>query len=122
MQCDKTFIFSIIQVPEKYVFIKLIILLQTYLFSVHTIYIVCYDYDRDICKWFMGKHHKAQWECILENLIKCNQNLGYNMSLKAHFLHFHLSFFPRNAEDVSDERRQRFYKDIASMENRYKGK
>ena len=41
---------------------------------------------------------------------------------KAHFLRSHLSFFPQNAGDVKDERGQRFLQNIASMENRYKGK
>lgn len=44
------------------------------------------------------------------------------MPLKIHFLHSHVSFFPENAEDVSDEHGEKFHKVIASMENRYKGK
>ena len=43
------------------------------------------------------------------------------MSLKLHFLHSHLSFFPENG-DVSDEHGERFHQSIARMENRYKGK
>ena len=48
--------------------------------------------------------------------------MGCNMSLKLHFLHSHLYFFPENLGDVSDEHGERFHQDIATMENRYKGK
>ena len=44
------------------------------------------------------------------------------MSLKIHFLHSHLDFFPLNCRDVSDEHGERFHQDIAAMEKRYQGK
>jgi hypothetical protein len=44
------------------------------------------------------------------------------MSLKIHFLHSHLEFFPDNLGAVSDEHGERFHQDIASMEKRYQGK
>jgi hypothetical protein len=44
------------------------------------------------------------------------------MSLKIHFLHSHLDFFPENCGEVSDEHGERFHKDISSMEKRYQGK
>ena len=34
------------------------------------------------------------------------------MSLKLHFLHSHLYFFPENLGDVSDEHGERFHQDI----------
>ena len=34
------------------------------------------------------------------------------MSLKNHFLHFHLDFFPSSCGDVSDEHGVRFHQDI----------
>ena len=43
------------------------------------------------------------------------------MSLKLHFLHSHLDFFPENA-DVTEEHGERFHQDIDEMEFRYKGK
>ena len=69
---------------------------------------------KDVCKGFLKKHQGGQRECIVENLIKCYQNLGCKMSLKAHFLHSHPSFFPQNAGNVSNQRGQRFHQDIAS--------
>ncbi|UYV79714.1 hypothetical protein LAZ67_18000389 [Cordylochernes scorpioides] len=44
------------------------------------------------------------------------------MSLKIHFLHSHLDFFPDNLGAVSDEHGERFHQDISSMEKRYQGK
>ena len=44
------------------------------------------------------------------------------MSLKIHFLHSHLNFFPPNLGAVSDEHGERFHQDITKMESNYQGK
>ena len=44
------------------------------------------------------------------------------MSLKIHFLHSHLNFFPPNLEAVSDEHGEIFHQDITKMESNYQGK
>jgi hypothetical protein len=44
------------------------------------------------------------------------------MSLKIHFLHSHLDFFPDDLGHVSDENGERFHQDIATMEKRYQGR
>ena len=44
------------------------------------------------------------------------------MSLKVHFLHAHLDYFPQNLGDMSEEHGERFYQDIKSMKTRYKGR
>jgi len=36
------------------------------------------------------------------------------MSLKIHFLHSHLDFFPSNLGDFSDEHGERFHQDISA--------
>ncbi|GBM80409.1 hypothetical protein AVEN_166261-1 [Araneus ventricosus] len=48
--------------------------------------------------------------------------MGCNMSLKIHFLHSHLDFFPENFGTVSDEHGERFHQDISNMGARYQGK
>ncbi|GBM59799.1 hypothetical protein AVEN_14381-1 [Araneus ventricosus] len=48
--------------------------------------------------------------------------MGCNMSLKIHFLHSHLEFFPENLGSASDERGERFHQDISNMGARYRGK
>ena len=52
-------------------------------------------------------------------MLDANHKLGYNMSLKIHFLHSHLSFFPENMGSVSDEHGERFHQEIAEYEKRY---
>ncbi|KAM8703112.1 hypothetical protein ACLKA7_007823 [Drosophila subpalustris] len=44
-----------------------------------------------------------------------------HMSLKIHFLHSHLDFFPDNLGDLSDEHGERFHQQIKAMEKRYNG-
>ena len=70
----------------------------------------------------LGKHKAENYIAVVDDLIKSYHHLGCNMSLKLHFLHSHLPFFPENAGDVSDEHGERFHQDIARMESRYKGK
>lgn len=43
------------------------------------------------------------------------------MSLKIHFLHSHLDFFPDNLGDVSDEHGERFHQQMKEIEHRYQG-
>ncbi|EFN89517.1 hypothetical protein EAI_06206, partial [Harpegnathos saltator] len=43
------------------------------------------------------------------------------MSLKIHFLHSHLDFFPGNLGDTSDEQGERLHQDMAKIERRYQG-
>jgi hypothetical protein len=50
------------------------------------------------------------------------QILGCNMSLKLHFLHFHLDYFPGNLGDLSEEQGERFHQDVKEMERRYEGR
>ena len=48
--------------------------------------------------------------------------MGCRISLKIHFLHSHLNFFPPNLGAVSDEHGERFHQDITKMESHYQGK
>ena len=59
---------------------------------------------------------------LVNNLLQSYQKLGCNMSLKIHFLHSHLGFFPENCGAVSDEHGGRFHQDLFSVEKRYQGK
>ncbi|UYV81585.1 hypothetical protein LAZ67_20001601 [Cordylochernes scorpioides] len=59
---------------------------------------------------------------IVNNLLLSYKALVCNMSLKFHFLHSHLDFFPYNLGAVSDEHGERFHHDISCMEKRYQGK
>ena len=43
------------------------------------------------------------------------------MSVKLHFLHFHLEYFPDNLGYYSEEQGERFHQDLKVMERRYQG-
>lgn len=77
---------------------------------------------KGVCSDLLGKHKQDHYDVLIDKLIKSYQHLACNMSLKLHFLHLHLSFFPENAGAVNDEHWERFYQEIADMESRYKGK
>jgi hypothetical protein len=61
----------------------------------------------------------TSWEIDRSQIqrILCRICQGCNMSLKLHFLHSHLGYFPQNLSSVSENFRQ----DIREMEKRYEG-
>ena len=71
---------------------------------------------------FLGNHKSDQYVQLVDKLLKTYETLGCRMSLKMHFLHSHLEFFPPNLGDVSDEHGERFHQDISLMESRYQGR
>ena len=42
------------------------------------------------------------------------------MSVKLHFLHSHLEYFPDNLGDYSEEQGERFHQDLKVMKRKYK--
>ncbi|UYV67101.1 hypothetical protein LAZ67_4003896 [Cordylochernes scorpioides] len=77
---------------------------------------------RNVCKNFLGSVKVENYRDIVNDLLPSYKALGCNMSLKIHFLHSHLDFFPDNLGAVSDEHGERFHQAISSMEKRYQGK
>ncbi len=75
-----------------------------------------------VCHNFLGNEKVEHYAEIVEELLSSYEALGCNMSLKIHFLHSHLDFFPDNLGAVSDEHGERFHQDISQMEKRYSGK
>ena len=75
-----------------------------------------------IVKNFLGNYKSPNYMQIVTDLLHAYQELGARMSLKIHFLHSHLDFFPSNMGDISDEHGERFHQEIKAMENRYQGK
>lgn len=70
---------------------------------------------------FLGNEKDPDYKKIVNNMLKKFKELGCNMSLKVHFLHSHLNFFPENLGSVSEEQGERFHQDIKEMEKRYQG-
>lgn len=77
---------------------------------------------KNVCSNFLGNRKSENYKDLVEELIQSYKTLGCNMSLKLHFLHSHLEFFPDNLGAVSDEHGERFHQQIAQMEKRYSGK
>ena len=77
---------------------------------------------KSVCSGFLGNTHVSDYQACIEKLLKSYEDMGCRMSLKIHFLHSHLNFFPPNLGAVSDEHGERFHKDIMKMESNYQGK
>jgi hypothetical protein len=69
----------------------------------------------------LGNNKADNYQEILERLLQSYEAIKY-MSLKIHFSHSHLDFFPQNLGAVIDEHGQRLHQDIAVMGKRYQGK
>ena len=76
---------------------------------------------RIIVKRFLGNHRRDDYVMVMSNLIESYEKLGCHMSLKLHFLHFHLDFFWDNLGNVSENHGERFHQDIQVMESAIKG-
>ena len=77
---------------------------------------------RNVAKFFLGKTKAPNYKELVETLVACPHQLGANMSIKLYFLHSHLSRFPENLGDVSDEQRECFHQDISDMKVCYQGR
>ena len=75
-----------------------------------------------VVQGFLGNSKASNYKELVENMLGKYHNLGCNMSIKMHYLHFHLDWFPENCGDVSDEQGERFHQDIKAMERCYQGK
>ena len=65
---------------------------------------------------FLGNNIAPNYVELVQTMLDAFHHMKCNMSLKVHFLHSHLDFFPPNLGDVSDEHGERFHQDIATME------
>jgi len=76
----------------------------------------------DVVRNFLGNRRADNYKELVHRLLQTYHQLGVRMSLKIHFFHSHLNFFPPNLGDVSDEQGERFHQDISTMESRYQGR
>lgn len=77
---------------------------------------------QNVCENFLGNKKSVDYVTHVEELLSAYRAMGCNMSLKVHFLHSHLDFFPENLGAVSDEHGERFHQDIAKFEKRFSGR
>ena len=64
---------------------------------------VAWNAFQDVAHNFLGSRKAPNYIKLVEHMIGSYKNMEGNMSLKIHFLHSHLDFFPSNCVDVSDE-------------------
>ena len=75
-----------------------------------------------LCDNFLGNNRSADYVAVVNNFLPAYNDMGCNMSIKIHFLHSHLNFFPDNLGQLSDEQGERFHQEMASIEKRIDGK
>ena len=68
---------------------------------------------------FLGNTKDSDYQNIVKNILACFEVLRCPMTLKVHFLHSHLDYFPQNLGDRSEKYQERFYQDIKILETRY---
>ena len=58
----------------------------------------CSNEDRKTCAASIQEYQEkaANYKTIVQNTVENFKNFGYHMSIKHHFLHSHLDFFPEN--------------------------
>ncbi|KAL4720940.1 hypothetical protein ACJJTC_015404 [Scirpophaga incertulas] len=75
-----------------------------------------------VVKGFLGNNRENNYKSLVLNLLKTYRAMGCRMSLKIHFLHSHIHFFPENLGAISDEQGETFHQDIATIETRNQGR
>ena len=75
-----------------------------------------------VVKTFLGSCKSYSYAIIIQDFLSRYKNLRARMSLKIHFLHSHLDFFPPRMGEISDEHGERFHQEIKRMENWYQRK
>ena len=66
----------------------------------------------EVISKFLGNTKDSDYKTIVENMLACFEALGCIMSVKVHFLHAHLDYFPQNLGDMREEHDECFHQDI----------
>ena len=77
---------------------------------------------KSVCSGFLGNTRVPDHQACIGKLLKSYEDMGCWMSLKIHFLHSYLNFFPPNLGAVSDEHGERFHQYITKVESNYQGR
>ena len=71
---------------------------------------------------FLDNTKSPEYKKIVKTLLDNFHKLGRNMSVKVHFLHCYLEYFPENLGALSEKQVERFHRDIKVREKRYQGR
>lgn len=83
---------------------------------------IAWDNLKAVIEFVLGVQRSDHWRLVVDNMLQSFENIGVNMSLKIHFLHFHQDQFDRQMPSESDEHGERFHQVSANLENWYTGK
>lgn len=75
-----------------------------------------------LCDNFLGNHRSDDYVTVVNEFLSAYGEMGCNISIKIHFLHSHLDFFPDNLGQFSDEQGEHFHQEMATIEKRFEGK
>jgi hypothetical protein len=75
-----------------------------------------------VVKGFLGNRKAQIYEELVNKYLQSYHKLSCNMSLKIHFRHSYLDYFPENCVALSDIHKEVFHQESSSMEKRYEGK
>lgn len=75
-----------------------------------------------LCENFLGNTRSDNYEKVVSEFLTAYGKMGCRMSIKVHFLHSHLDFFPANLGQFSDEQGERFHQEMLVIEKRFEGK
>ena len=79
------------------------------------------DY-KNVVEQFLGNVKSPEWKKQASKMVDSFKKLKCLMSLKLHFMDFHVEYFPKNLGDYSEEQGEKLHKDIKVMEQRYQGR
>lgn len=71
---------------------------------------------------FLGNDKDPDYKNIVQCMLTAYKEQGCKMSLKVHFLHSHVDYFPENLGAYSEEQGERFHQDVRDIERRYQGR
>ena len=74
-----------------------------------------------VIQQFLGNNRATNYKQLVTDILDAFQKLGCRMSVKRHFLHSHLNYFPDNCGKFSEEQGKRFHQEITVMMERYQG-
>lgn len=75
-----------------------------------------------ICNQFLGNQRSSNYKDVVDEFLNAYHTMDCNMSIKIHYIHSHLDFFPSNLGQFSDEHGERFHQEMMKIEKRYEGK
>lgn len=83
---------------------------------------IAWNAIKEVIEGFLGKNRSNNYKSAVETMMNAFDAIKVNMSLKIHFLHFHLDYFSKQLSTESDEQGERYHQVALPFEMRYRGK